>query len=408
MKHRATNACTLISLVVMVTLLLLQGCATLTRLNAVPETLQDQAQVMGLAGIRYRGSEAPAEMAREGMESVKREQTYLASQGHRGPLPPAVFLAVSGGGDNGAFGAGLLNGWTVAGNRPTFKLVTGISTGALIAPFAFLGPAYDTQLKEFYTAVSPKDILEPRSLLSALTSDAMADNRPLWKLVEKHVNRELLEAIAAEYAKGRLLLISTTDLDARQGVIWNMTSLAASRHPKALELFRSIMIASAAIPGAFPPVLIDVEADGKPYQEMHVDGGAMAQVFVYPPALNVAKIARAQGIVRERRLYIIRNSRLDPEWAQVERKTMTIAGRAISSLIQTQGVGDLFKIYLIAQRDEVDYNLAYIPPTFKVPHKEDFDTEYMRALFKLGYDMAAKGYPWEKIPPGWSATSASR
>lgn len=405
-KHRATNACTLISRVVMVALL--QGCATLPRLDAVPETLQDQAQVTGLAGIRYRGSQATAEIAREGMESVKRELAYLASQGHRGPIPPAVFLAVSGGGDNGAFGAGLLNGWTVAGNRPTFKLVTGISTGALIAPFAFLGPAYDAQLKEFYTAVSPKDILEPRSLLSALTSDAMADNRPLWKLVEKHVNQELLEAIAAEYAKGRLLLISTTDLDARQGVIWNMTRLAASRHPKALELFRSIMIASAAIPGAFPPVLIDVEADGKPYQEMHVDGGAMAQVFVYPPALDVAKLARAQHFVRERRLYIIRNSRLDPEWAQVERKTMTIVGRAISSLIQTQGVGDLFKIYLIAERDGVEYNLAYIPPTFKVPHKEDFDTEYMRALFKLGYDMAAKGYPWEKIPPGWSATSASR
>ena len=403
MNLRASKVLTALLLLMVGALLLLQGCTTLTRLDAVPKALQEQAQIPGLVGVRYRAGNDQdlAAMAREGLESVQREQAYLASQGHRGPLPPAVFLAVSGGGDNGAFGAGLLNGWTAAGNRPQFKLVTGISTGALIAPFAFLGPAYDDELKEFYTTISSKDILKARGVLAAMTSDAMADNRPLWKLVEKHVTRELLDAIAAEYEKGRLLVVGTTDLDARQGIIWNMTKLAASSDPKALDLFRSILIASAAIPGAFPPVLIDVEADGKPYQEMHVDGGAMAQVFVYPPALNVAEMARAHHFVRERQLYIIRNSRLDPEWANVERRTMSIAQRAIASLIQTQGVGDLYKIYLIAERDGVDYHLAYIPPTFNVPHKEEFDTEYMRALFELGYTMAAKGYPWQKLPPGF-------
>ena len=189
----------------------------------------------------------------EGIQSFRREQAYLESQGHVGPLPPAAFLAVSGGGDNGAFGAGLLNGWTASGTRPQFKLVTGVSTGALIAPFAFLGPEYDDELEEFYTTLSPKDILVPRWILAAITNDALADNSPLWRLLDKAVDEAMLEAIAAEYEKGRLLLVATADLDARHAVIWNMTKIAATPDPKALDLFRSIMIASAAIPGAFPP-----------------------------------------------------------------------------------------------------------------------------------------------------------
>jgi predicted acylesterase/phospholipase RssA len=394
---------------IIIALLIVQGCATPVRRAAVPQALTLKAEIPGLPDIRYRmgNPDDLAAMARASGETLQRELAYRAKTGQDGPLPPAVYLAVSGGGDNGAFGAGLLNGWTAAGNRPPFKLVTGVSTGALIAPFAFLGSEYDSKLKDFYTGVSPKDILEPRSLFAAITSDAMADNRPLWKRVEKEVNQELLDAIAAEWEKGRILLVGTVDLDARQGIIWNMTKLAATRDPRALPLFRSILIASAAIPGAFPPVMIDVEVDGQPYQEMHVDGGTLAQVFVYPPSLKVGELARAQGIERERRLYVIRNARLDPDWAQVERRTMTIAGRAVSALLHSQGVGDLYRIYQIAQRDAVDYNLAYIPTTFKAPHKEEFDTEYMRALFAVGYDMAAKGYPWQKAPPGWTADSAT-
>jgi predicted acylesterase/phospholipase RssA len=395
-------------LIALVVLLIAQGCTSLTRQPAVPEKLQDQARIPGLDNIRYRIGDPKdmVAMAREGVESVQRERAYLASQGHTGPLPPANFLAISGGGDNGAFGAGLLNGWTVAGNRPSFKLVTGVSTGALTAPFAFAGPAYDSTLKAVYTTVSAKDIAEQRNMLAALTGDAMADNAPLWRLIAKHVDRALLDTIAAEYAKGRLLLVGTTDLDARRGVIWNLSKLAASKDPKALDLFRTLMVASAAIPGAFPPTMIDVEVDGHPYQEMHVDGGATAQVFIYPPALDLKAGARKLGIQqRERRAYIIRNSRLDPEWAQVDRRTMDIAGRAISSLIQTQGVGDLYRIYLTTQRDGVDFNLAYIPSTFNAPHKEDFDTAFMGKLYALGYDMAAKGYPWQKTPPGFALAS---
>jgi hypothetical protein len=154
--------------------------------------------------------------------------------------------------------------------------------------------------------------------------------------------------------------------------------------------------------------MIDVEAGGQKYQEMHVDGGTMAQVFVYPPSISLKELERREHVgERERRLYIIRNSRLDPEWAQVDRRTLTIAGRAISSLIQMQGIGDLYRIYLTAQKDGIDYNLAYIPPSFNVPKKEDFDTEYMRKLFDVGYDMASKGYPWQKVPPGFQLSTGA-
>lgn len=400
MKHTAINPFIMI-LLLAGALLLAQGCATPKRQAAVPEALQDRAEIPGLTGVRYIVGKDQDELAREGLESVRREQTYLKARGDMGPLPPVNFLAVSGGGDNGAFGAGLLNGWTAAGTRPQFKLVTGISTGAIIAPFAFLGPKYDFKLKEFYTTTSTEDVMDHRWILSAVTNDALSDNRPLWKQLEKHVTQDLLDKIAAEYEKGRLLLVATVNLDARQGVIWNMTRIAASGHPRALELFRTIIIASAAIPGAFPPVMIDVEAGGQKYQEMHVDGGTMAQVFVYPPSLNLQEVSQRQGITRERTLYIIRNSRLDSEWANVERKTLSISARAINSLIQTQGIGDLFRIYLIAQRDKVDYNLAYIPASFNVTKKEEFDPEYMGQLFDLGYEMAAKGSPWQKLPPGY-------
>ncbi|HXX57518.1 MAG TPA: patatin-like phospholipase family protein [Thermodesulfovibrionales bacterium] len=392
-----------ITVVITIFVMVLQGCATPARQSAVPAGLEDQAQVPGLSDVRYRIGYAKDmdAMMQEGIEAYRREQEQFVASGRTGQLPPAVFLAVSGGGDNGAFGAGLLNGWTAAGDRPEFKLVTGISTGALIAPFAFLGSSYDAQLKEFYTTISQKDILEKRGALAALYNDAMADNKPLRGLVEKAVTRDMMDAIAAAYKKGRLLLVGTADLDARQAVIWNVTKIAASGNPKALDLFRTILIASAAIPGAFPPVMLDVEAGGQKYQEMHVDGGTMAQVFLYPPIINLKELERKEHVgARERKLYIIRNSRLDPEWAQVDRRTLTIAGRAISSLIQMQGVGDLYRIYLTAERDGLDYNLAYIPSSFNVPKKEDFDTAYMRQLFDVGYSMAAKGYPWQKRPPG--------
>ena len=378
------------------------GCSGPVRKAAVPENQTVRAVVPGLEDVRYRVGIDTERLRKDGVESFYKEIALHKAQGQTGPLPPADFLVVSGGGDSGAFGAGLLNGWTAAGDRPAFKLVTGVSTGALIAPFAFLGPDYDDRLKHFYTNLGPADIAEERTILAAITSDALADNAPLWRVVERAVDENLLKAIAAEHNKGRILLIATADLDARQSVLWNMTKIAASGHPEALELFHSIMIASAAIPGAFPPVMIDVEVDGKPYQEMHVDGGTMSQLFLYPPGLSPKDEERRRNLAaRGRNVYIIRNARLDPGWASVERRTMDIASRAVSSLIHTQGIGDLYKVYVLTQRDGASFNLAYIPASFDAPHREEFDTEFMRTLFQVGYDMAADGYPWENAPPGF-------
>jgi len=380
----------------------LPACTMEGRLEAVPEGVSFEAQIPGIPDARYWPDD-PASMQRfmeDGIASFHRELEYRASIGDTSPLPPAAYLAVSGGGDNGAYGAGLLVGWTAAGTRPAFKAVTGISTGALTAPFAFLGPDYDDELRTVYTTITADDVFTPRGIWAALMEDAMADTTPLWGLVSKFANQDMLDAVAAEYRKGRLLMIGTTDLDARRPVIWNMGAIAASGSPNALELFRSVLIASAAIPGAFPPVMIDVEAGGRRYQEMHVDGGTSAQVFLYPSAFNLAKVTEEANVTRERHVYIIRNARLDPNWASVERSTLSIAGRAISSLIQTQGIGDLYTIYLLTQRDGLDYNLAFIPAAFDMQPAGEFDRNFMTALFDYGYAEAKAGYDWHKTPPG--------
>ncbi|WBX86829.1 patatin-like phospholipase family protein [Achromobacter mucicolens] len=383
--------------------LFLQGCtATPARLSAVPHGLVDKVEVPGMPGVRYLVVADSPKVVQAAYESLKREQDYLARQGYSGKLGPAVFLAISGGGDNGAFAAGLLNAWTETGTRPEFKLVTGISTGALIAPFAFVGKKYDATLKEVYTTTSPDDVMVKRSLLGGVLSDAMADNRPLLALTRKLVTQEFLEEIAAEHAKGRMLLIGTTDLDTGRGVIWDMGKIATYGGPAALDLFVKVMVASTSIPGAFPPMMIDVEAGGRRYQEMHVDGGVVAQVFAYPVTLRLAEEATLRGANRERELYIIRNARLDADWIQVQRATMSIAARAVASMIQSQGIGDLYRIYTTAHRDGVQFNLAFIPSSFRAPHREEFDTEYMRSLYDTAYDMALKGFPWTHVPPGFA------
>lgn len=386
--------------------LLTLGCTTPARIAAVPFALTDQAQP-AISNARFFPDRDPEPLIRETFASLEREMAWLERSGHKGSLPPSAFLTISGGGGDGAYGAGLLTGWTESGERPSFKLVTGISTGALIAPFAFLGPKYDPVLRETYTQVSEKDIFKKRYFTAALFSDAMADTEPMARLVNRYVTRTLLDEIAAEYGKGRLLFIGTTNLDAREPVYWNMGAIASSNDPAALALFQKIILASAAIPGAFPPVMIDVTVEGRRYQEMHVDGGATRQVFMYPPTLRVAEMARARQVDRPRTLYIIRNARLDPDWASVDRRTLSIANRAVSSLIQTQGLGDLNRIYLTADRDGVDYNLAYIPKEFSAPKTADFDRSYMRPLFEYGRQLAARGYVWDKYPPGFGpATSA--
>lgn len=379
--------------------LALQGCSTPARLAPVPLAETTKAVAVGIPDARYFVDEEAVAMAREGQRSVEREIAALGIAGTGRPLPPANFLAISGGGDYGAFSAGLLVGWTAAGTRPEFKIVTGVSTGSLVAPLAFLGPSYDATLKEVYTTISKKDIFLDRGLTAALFDDALSDTSPLFAIISKHINEDMLAAIAREYHKGRLLLIGTTNLDAQRPVIWNMGAIAASGNPRSLELFRRILLASAAIPAAFPPVMIDVDVDGRSYQEMHVDGGAIAQMFLYPPTIRLREVSRQNNVVRERRAYLIRNGRLDPEWNLVERSTLTIAGRAISTMIHMSGINDLIRIWNTTNRDGVDFNLAYIGEDFAAPRAGDFDPAFMGALFNYGYEKALRGNPWDKTLP---------
>ncbi|OYY74662.1 MAG: patatin [Gammaproteobacteria bacterium 28-57-27] len=391
------------SLLVSLTLIVLAGCSTLPRQAAVPEPETHKAFVPGLNDVRYIAGNARdiERMRLDVLDLLPKKQAYLKSQGMSlDNLPPANFLALSGGGDKGAYSAGLLNGWTAAGTRPTFDLVTGISTGALIAPYAFLGSAHDAELKEMYTNTSSKDLVEARGILALVSEDSVLDTTPLRAIIRKQITRAFLDEVAAEYQKGRILLIGTTNIDATKGVMWNMTKIASSQDPKALELFQNIMLASASIPVAFPPVMIEVEADGKTYQEMHVDGGTMAQVFIYPSSIKLNEMSKANGFVRKRNLYIIMNERIDTEWAETQRSLFNIGGRAVGALIHNQGIGDLYRLYVTAQQDGLDFNLAYIPADFNHPDAGVFNSAYMKALYQRGYDQAIKGYDWMKAPPG--------
>jgi predicted patatin/cPLA2 family phospholipase len=382
---------------------LLSAFTNLGRRNCVPHARRRDARVLGLRNARFFLDEAELMSVEQEQALIREAKSLSISRG--GVLPNAHYLSISGGGDKGAFGAGLLVGWTAHGDRPTFKLVTGVSTGALTAPFAFLGPGYDAALTDVYTNISPSKVFEKRFLpLAALIDDAMADTSPLFRTISHYLDAAMLGQVAAEYEKGRLLLIQTTDLDAGVPVLWNIGAIAASGHADAADLIHRILLASSSIPGAFPPVLFDVEVNGKSYQEMHVDGGAVSQAFLVPPSLILRVAQEKSGFRRNAySAYVIRNSRLRTEWSDVERATLPIAGKAIQIMINYIGVGDLYRIYLAMQRAGADFNVAYIGEDFQAEHKEQFDQKYMRDLFRFAYEKARAGYPWEHAPPGFQA-----
>jgi predicted acylesterase/phospholipase RssA len=333
--------------------------------------------------------------------SDDREKETLASSGKEvGQLPLANYMAISGGGDSGVFGAGLLVGWTARGDRPIFKAVTGVSAGALIAPFAFLGAKYDAVLKQVSTSISQRSIFRAHNILVALSGEAYADDRPLASIIAKLVTRGLLSEIAREYAHGRLLLIGTTNLDAGQPVVWNMGEIASSHDPGALVLFQKVLLASAAIPGVFPPVMIDVEVDGKHYQEMHVDGGVVNQVFFAPPQLVQSLNLATDTYLRDRHLYVIRNGRIESEGSAVTRRTARVARRALRTLIDLQGLNDLYRLESIAQCENEQFRVAYIENAFKYPHPTAFESDFMTHLFEYSYDLAVHGNPWHEQLPG--------
>lgn len=378
----------------------LTACATLDRLPAVPLALASDIQPLDIPYARFYADGDPAILEGLARETIARRRAYLEKAGKR-PKKEAAFLAISGGGDDGAFGAGLLVGWTSRGDRPEFLVVTGISTGALSAPFAFLGPDYDHGLRSVYTETKAEDIFVQVSLLTAFEGEAATDTTPLKNLIARYVDHEMVRRIAEEHDKGRLLLIGTTNLDQARSVIWNIGAIAKSPDPRARELIIEVLRASASIPGAFPPVMLDVTVNGQRYEEMHVDGGATTQMFLYPPSLKLKRIER--GLPNHKDVaYIIRNGRLFRQEETVKRRTLAVASQAISTMIASNAVNDLYRIYLTTQRDDVAFNLAYLDKGFAVPYEGPFEKEYMNKLFAYGFRKGAEGYDWHKTPPGYA------
>ena len=379
----------------------LSGCATVR--HPVPPELVEQARIGDMDDVRVIVGESNTMLQINLLESVKQERPEDFPASFIGVKTYPV-LAISGGGANGAYGAGLLKGWSQEGSRPVFKVVTGVSTGALIAPFAFLGKEYDNELEKYYTTMSTKDVMARRFPGTALFSDSFVSNRPLARTIERLVTREILKKIAAEHRRGRRLFVGTANLDAQRFVVWDMGAIALRGD---IGLFRKVLLASAAIPVIFPPEVFRVQVNGMQYDELHADGGTMTQVFTIAKLLDgmesAAKFMKIDPSKIKSKLYLIRNGYVSPTYKKVKDDLSSLAARSFDTIIDAQGLGDTYRIYTFTKKRGNDYNLAFIPSDFKMANKEMFDPKEMRRLFDRGYADAIAGYKWHKSPPGLEA-----
>jgi Patatin-like phospholipase len=379
------------------------GCARVER-QPVPAALVSEAAVPGLAYARFWGDEVPKDVVafvQAHMPGVKRMASRVSQEKGGQGQPLVEYLALSGGAEDGAFGAGLLVGWSKRGDRPRFEVVTGVSAGALIAPYAFLGAGYDRQLAELWTSFDASSVATPQLLAGLLGAEAIADSTPLRKLIGKHVDRRMLGQIAQEYRSGRLLMIGTTNLDAQRPVIWNMgeIAVAADSDPRAAQLFREVLLASASLPGIFPPVHVKVRVGEKLFEEMHVDGGPTRQVFLAPAQFSLRTFDKLYSQPPIRRVYVVRNGRLAPEYEPVEPNTLAISARSLFTVTKNQSMGDINFIYAMTERDRAEFRLASIPSSFTVRSTKPFDPVYMKALFEVGERLGRQGDAWARTPP---------
>ncbi len=374
----------------------LGGCVDKPALSPIPRELVDAALVPDFGAIRQWG-DAPGPLGQAAWHAPTRAEASPPTSGRRDPLN---VLALSGGAANGSFAAGLLTGWTKAGTRPTFHVVTGVSIGALEAPFAFLGPTYDTTLRDLFTRLSSTDLFREKPGVVAYFSDSLASGQPLASLIEEFVDEPLVRAIAAEHRKGRRLFVGTTHVYAGRPMIWDIGAIAASGRAEALDLIRRVLLASAAVPVLLPPVYFDVVAANRHYQEMHVDGGITREAFIGPPDFDWDAAAQALGTGPHVQFYVIRNGRARGEYMIMEPRAIPLGQHAMLQLAQSLGVGDLYRIYVRAQREQAAYHAAWIGNDFDAPWDDWDDPRYMHALFDYGYTQAVNGHVWHSEPPG--------
>ena len=386
--QRVTATC-LRALSVALLTLVLAACALNAR-EDFSATEQEVAAMPGFGAVRVWGDAPAREIAR----------TLLPPALRPGPNHDVNLLAISGGGAGGAFTAGLLDGWTRSGRRPSFDIVTGVSTGALIAPFAFLGPAYDATLKTLYTGGGSATVAEPQNIFKIAAGEGLVDPEPLKRLVASYVTPEFLAAIAAEHRRGRRLLVLTTNLDAQRPVVWNMGAIAASDRPDAAALFRGILVASASVPAVFPPVMIRAESGGRPITEMHVDGVATKQIFVRPDMMLAAGAAVPEALRKHIHLWAVVNNTLPPEFAVTAPGTLSIAYRALATVMKAQAGAQVTDAYEQATRLGLDFELAYIDHAVTYDPAAPFASAYMDAVYAIGDREAVDGRVWHKTPDG--------
>ena len=380
--------------------LALSACATPIERNGIADArLAATAEVEGMPDVRYWADEVP----RDPVAEIKRRTAHIppiARDAKRLDGRQIVeTLALSGGGSDGAFGAGVLAGWTKRGDRPEFEVVTGVSAGAIIAPFAFLGSSEDQKLHTIWTQYKQDEVVTPELFSGLFGGPALASTEPLENLIAQYIDRDFLDRIAAQYKRGRILMVLTTNLDAQRPVVWNMGEIALNRSPQATELFRKVILASAAIPAAFPPVKIEVEAGGHTYDELHVDGGTTREVFVLPVEAPLKAFDTLYSKPPIRRFFIIKNGKAAPEQEVVKATTLQIASRSISTLIKSQNQGEVYHIYRVALDGGADFNFLSVPASFDYKTKQIYDPKYQSALYAEGVAEGRKGI-WLKAPPG--------
>lgn len=359
--------------------LLLSGCATTPPRAAYSASDLAVAKPLDANPVRFWADDDVSAYRQWG-------ETLTADRKAANKSPPETLLALSGGADKGAFSAGLLNAWSKRGDRPDFDIVTGVSTGALIAPFAFLGQGEDATIKAIYTGISSKNIYRQRVLSGLFGGASLLDTKPLQALIAKHVTLPFLDRIAQHYRSGHRLLVLTTNIDAQRGVIWDMGAIAASPAPERLTLFRQILLASSSIPGAFPPVLVPVSANGRHFAEMHVDGGAVSGFFVLPRGMLAASPASGS---RRGEIYLLYNGRIDPAFEVVKPKTFGIMSRALSTVLGQLDRTNVADMRKFAQDNRLDLSVCTLDNRFTQTSKTLFDPIYMQALYDFGARLGA-------------------
>jgi len=332
-------------------------------------------------------------------------QIRLREHRKKAPGQPITLrgLALSGGGSHGAYGAGVLIGWTDAGTRPEFDVVTGISTGALTATAVFLGPEQDDTLR-MYTKVTNKDIFKLRGPLGVLTKDSIYDSAPLRALIAKQIDDVTLQAVAREYAKGRRLFIGTVNLDAQAFTIWNMGLIASSDRPDKLERYRDVILASASVPVIFPPVYIPVEVGGETYRQMHVDGGAREMIFFPEFIQDFDKAIAEAGFSRadvHGEIYVLFNGRIAARgtYEPVPARALSIMEVAARTFQRTIATSSIYQIWVRGLIHRLAIHITDIPPEYKDLQVDmEFNRDDMKRLFDYGYNRSVKGEAWWTQP----------